>query len=85
MMILPRPPKIPKNERLITFLEAFNDEDGALRSRYLWQQALKSQDCMRFWAFMGVTGMDMPMALATLKYESDKAHYLETGELPEDT
>lgn len=84
MNFLPHHPQIPKDEKLISFLDALNDKNGSVRSRYLWQQAIKTPSFIKLWYVPMIPSMDMPINMAIAKFESDKAHYLETGELPDE-
>lgn len=85
MLVMPEPPQLSKDEKMITFLEAFNDESGKIRGRYIRQQAIKNPAFPSLWGGISmVPSMELPINFATLKFESDKAHYLKTGELPED-
>lgn len=82
MLVMPELPKIPKGEKMVTFLEALNDETGETCSRYIKQQAIKNPSFPNLWCMSMIPSMDLPINFATLKFEKDKAHYLETGELP---
>lgn len=84
MNFLPKPPELPHGEKMISFLEAVADDKGDIRSSYIRQQAIKNPNLSKFWYCQMVPDMQMPLNFATLKFESDKAHYLETGELPKD-
>lgn len=80
------PPQDPTKVRQIPFLDAVEDEKGHVRNYYILQHALKNYPLDYFgWQIMpqGAFVREGFKAEAA-KFESDKARYLETGELPED-
>lgn len=80
------PPQDPISAKSITFLEAVSDDKGHIKNYYILQHALKKHPADYFgWQIMPQGAYFRPgFQSEAAKFESDKAHYLATGELPKE-